>query len=244
VGVSVFVFEERAASEPSGPRGWIEREIRTASKVGRDTPKSSSPRLAQWFDDMRSSFPPIQDAHPDDATGTEYCFYENVIDVIFATSVGEQGVLRAWQLAEKHGLRISFGDEVLPRTAPADEEYHLPGLHGRPPSKPGALPNVCFVVFDPDVTGVAPREARTWALRRLQAGPCSEEPAVLTSNRMRRWMDQYAIRKLDALVSEIRFYDDLVFIRVSRNNSASMVSPIMELSHALNLPFEVFTDID
>lgn len=57
-------------------------------------------------------------------------------------------------------------------------------------------------------------------------------------------MDGFETRKLDALISQMRFSDDLIFIRVSRKNSASMISPIMELSHALDLPFQVYTDID
>jgi hypothetical protein len=236
MGVSVFVFEERVASEGSVPRSWIEREIKRVSKLGQATPELSSPRLQKWLEDMRSSFPLIGDAHSDDANGTDCC-YRNVIDVTFATSVGAQGVFRAWQLAEKHGLRVAFGDDVLPRAAPAEENFHLPGLHGQ-------ASHVCFIVFDPDLERVSPRDARNWARQRLEAGPSDEEPSILRSKRLKRWMDGFETRKLDALISQMRFSDDLIFIRVSRKNSASMISPIMELSHALDLPFQVYTDID
>jgi hypothetical protein len=192
--------------------------------------------LQKWFEDMRNSFPLIGDAHPDDANGTEYCFHRNAIDVTFATSVGEQGVFRAWQLAEKHGLRVAFGDDVLPRVVPVEEDFHLPGLHGQ-------ASDVCFIVFDPDAKRVVPRNARVWARQRLEAGPGDESPSILSSKPLKRWMDQYESRKLDALVSQMRFCDDLIFIRVSRKNSASMISPIMEMSHAFGLPFEVYTDI-
>lgn len=237
MGVSVFIFEERAASKASDPRRWIERETKRVSTVGQDKPELSSRRLQKWLEDMRSSFPLIGDAHPDDANGTEYCFYRNVIDVTFATSVGAQGVFRAWQLAEKHGLRVAFGDDVLPRAAPAEEDFHLPGLHGQ-------ASHVCFIVFDPDLKRVSPRDARNWARRRLEAGLSDEGPSILRSERLKQWMDGYETRKLHALISEMRFCDDVIFIRVSRKYSASMISPIMELSHALDLPFQVYTDID
>ncbi len=237
MGVSVCVFEECDASEASDPRTWIEREIKRASTVGQDKPELPSPRLQKWLEDMRSSFPLIGDAHPDDANGTEYCCYRNVIDVTFATSVGEQGIFRAWQLADKHGLRVAFGGDVLPRAAPAEEDFHLPGLHGQ-------ASHVCFIVFDPDLERTSPRDARAWARQRLEAGPSDERPSILRSKRLKQWMDGYESRKLDGLISQMRFCGDLIFIRVSRKNSASMISPIMELSHALDLPFQVYTDID
>lgn len=217
MGVSVFVFEERAASEASDLRSWIEHEIKKVSKVGQDKSELSSPRLQKWLEDMRSSFPLIGD--PDDASGTEYCCYRNVIDVTFATSVGEQGVFRAWQLAEKHGLRVAFGDDVLPQAAPAEEDFHLPGLHGQ-------ASHVCFIVFDPDLKRVSPRDARAWARQRLEAGPSDARPSILRSKRLKQWMDRYETRKLDALISQMRFCDDLIFIRVSRKNSASMISQL------------------
>jgi hypothetical protein len=118
VGITAFVFDERAALGHADYRDWIRREIETARETAWDEPESSSARLRKWFDEMRSSFPLIGDAHPDDPFGTEYCFFRNVIDVGFASSVGEKGVLQAWRLAEKHGLRLLVGDELLPPTAP------------------------------------------------------------------------------------------------------------------------------
>src|SRR5258708_31382932 len=116
-----------------------------APKDGWDKPESSSHRLRKWFDDMRKAFP--REAHPDYTYGTEYCFYRNVIDVIFASSVGEEGVLEAWRLAEKHGLRLLVGDELLPRAASREKrDFYISVLDG-PKPKPGVSPNFCFVVF-------------------------------------------------------------------------------------------------
>ena len=162
---------------------------------------------------------------------------------IFAGSVGEEGVLQAWRLAEKHGVRLLAGEELLPRTAPKGKrDFHISVLDGIRPT-PGIAPNVCFVVFDPDIAHVAPGKARTWILERLEAEPWSKDQSILTGDRLRRWIDQFAARNLDTLVSEMRFYRDLIFIRVDRKNGSSMISATMELSHKLNLPFEVYMDL-
>jgi hypothetical protein len=148
----------------------------------------------------------IGDAHPDDSFGTEYCFYRNVIDVIFASSVGEQGVVAAWRLAEKHRLRVLVGDELLPRTAPKGEwDFHISVLDGARP-KPGMPSNVCFVVFDPDIAHVSPSKARQWALERLEAESWSKDQSILTGDRLRQWSDRFADRNLSTLISEMRFY--------------------------------------
>jgi hypothetical protein len=193
---------------------------------------------------MRRSFPLIGDAHPDDPYGTEYCFYWNVIDVAFAGSVGEEGVLQAWRFAGKHGLRLMAGDELLPRKAPKGKrDFHISILHGARP-RPGMAPNMCFVVFDPDIAHVAPRKARTWVLEQLEAEPWSKDQSILTGDKLRQWTDLFAARNLDPLVSEMRFYRDLIFIRVDRKYDISLLSPTMELSHKLNLPFQIYVDLE
>lgn len=246
MGIIVYVFDERVASAQADHFDWIKREIDAAPKYTWEKPRSSSPRLRKWFEDMRKSFPLLGDAHPDDSFGTEYCFYRNVIDVGFVSSVGEQGVLQAWRLAEKHGLRVLAGHELLPPAAPTGEEdfhnFHISVLDGAKPA-PGIVPNICFVVFDPDIEHVAPKKARTWVLERLEAGPWSENQSILTSDRLRRWSDQFAIRNLDALIVGTRFYRDLIFIRVDRRNASSMISPVMSLSHQFDLPFKVYADL-
>jgi hypothetical protein len=243
VGIRAFVFDERAALAQADYCDWIVREIKGAPKDNWHKPESSSPRLRKWFDDMRRSFPLIGDADPDDPYGTEYCFYCNVIDVIFAGSVGEEGVLQAWRLAGKHDLRLLVGEELLPRKAPKGKRnFHISVLDGGRPI-PGIAPNMCFVVFDPDIAHVAPGKARTWILERLEAEPWSKDQSILTGDKLRRWIDLFAARNLDPLVSEMRFYRDLIFIRVDRKNDSSMLSPTMELSHKLNLPFEVYVDL-
>jgi hypothetical protein len=118
---------------------------------------------------MRASFPLIGDADPDDPFGTEYCFYWNVIDVTFASSVGEEGVLQAWRFAEKHGLRLMVGDQLPPPTAPkGGQDFQISALGGRTVVPSSMAPDVCFVVFDPDISHVAPRQARTWVLGQLK----------------------------------------------------------------------------
>jgi hypothetical protein len=241
VGIRVFVFDERVALAQADYGEWVASEIRAAPKDGWDKPESSSRRLRKWFDDMRKTFP--READPDDSYGTEYCFYGNVIDVMFASSVGEEGVLEAWRLADKHGLRLLVGDELLPRTAPRGKrDFHISVLDGARP-KPGVVPDVCFVVFDPELAHVTPGNARQRVVEKLEAEPWIKEQSILMGNRLGRWNDQFAARNLDPLISEMRFYRDLIFIRVHRKNGASMISPMMELSHKLGLPLEVYVDM-
>jgi hypothetical protein len=238
VGISVFVFDAALAKEDY--RDWISREIE-ATRNGQDRPRSS--RLRKWFEDMRASFPLIGDAHSDDPFGTEYCFHRNVIDVIFAGSVGEEGVLQSWRLAEKYGLRLMVGDQLLPPTAPKGKrDFQISVLNGRTLEPSSAAPDVCFVVFDPDISHVAPRQARTWVLGRLEAEAWSKDQSVLAGDRLRQWVDEFAARNLGRLVSELRFYRELIFIRVDSKKASSMISPTMELSHKLSLPFEIYVD--
>ena len=175
---------------------------------------------------MRRSFPLIGD-DPDDPYGTEYCFYWNVIDVTFAGSVGEEGGLQAWRLDGKQGIRLLVCEELITRKAPKGERYfHISVVDGGKPSR-GTAPNICFVVFDPDIAHIAPSKARTWILEQLEAEPWSKDQSILTGDKLRRWIDLFATRNLDPLVSEIRFYRDLIFVRVDRKNASSMISPTL-----------------
>ena len=166
MGITVFVFDERAAPGQIDYSDWIWRELESAPKRGWNKPTTASPRLQKWFGDMRKSFPLIGD--PDDSFVTEYCFYKNVIDVVFASSVGEEGITQAWMLADRHGLRLLVGDELLPRAAPEGKrDFHISVLDGARP-KPGVVPNICFVAFDPDIEHVAPKKARASVLERVK----------------------------------------------------------------------------
>jgi hypothetical protein len=244
LGISVFVFDKRVAKAQANYGDWVGSEIAAAPKNGWDKPESSSPRLRKWFGDMSKTFPLIGDTDPDDSYGTEYCFYRNVIDVIFASSIGEEGVRKAWKLAEKHGLRILIGDELLPPAAPRGKrDFHISVLHGPKPDKLGVLPNVCFVVFDPELARVAPSAARQWAFEQVKTAAWSNDQSFLSGNGLRQWNDQLAARNLDSLISELRFYSELNFVRVAQKNSSSMVSPIMELSHKLGLPLQVYVNL-
>lgn len=243
MGITVFVFDKRVAMAQANYGDWVGSEIAAAPKDAWDKSESSSPRLRKWFDDMRRSFPLIRMTDPDDPYGTEYCFYRNVIDVIFASSVGEEGILKAWRLAEKHGLRLLVGDELLPRTAPRGErDFHISVLDGRKPNKPGVSSNFCFVVFDPELAHVSPSKAKQWVLEQIETGTWSKDRSMI-GDRLRQWDDELAARNLDPLISEMRFYRELIFIRVAKKNGSSMVSPIMELSHKFGLPLQVYENL-
>lgn len=241
VGVRIFVFDERAAAAQVDHCEWIARQIKAGSRRRFDSPRSSSSQLHSWFEDMRGRFPLIGEAHPDDARGTEYCFFRNVIDIVFASSVGEEGVLQAWKLAEKHRLRVLADEELLPPKA--EQDFHITMLHGKR-SASGIAPHICFVVFDPDIAHAIPGKTRAWILTRREAELWSKDRSVLTGDRLSKWMDRFTARDMGALISEMRFARDIVFIRVDRRNGASMVGPVMELSHQLNLPFELYENLD
>jgi hypothetical protein len=70
-----------------------------------------------------------------------------------------------------------------------------------------------------------------------------KDPSILMGDRLRQWNDRLAARNLNPLISEMRFYRELIFIRVATKNGSSMVSPIMELSHKLGLPLQVYENI-
>ncbi|KRR23306.1 hypothetical protein CQ14_32300 [Bradyrhizobium lablabi] len=244
MGITVFVFDKRVAKAQADYGDWVGSEIAAAPKNCWDKPESSSPRLRKWFGDMCKTFPLIGETDPDDSYGTEYCFYRNVIDVVFASSIGEEGVRKAWKLAEKHGLRILIGDELLPAAAPRGKQhFHIPVLHGPKPDKPGVSPNICFVVFDPELTRVSPSTARKWALDQVETGAWSNDQSFPLGDRLSEWNDQLAARNLDSLISEMRFYRELIFVRVDQKNASSMVAPIMELSHRLGLPLQIYQNL-
>jgi hypothetical protein len=238
VGIRVFVFDERAALAQADYVEWVESEISAAPKDGWEQPEASSPCLRKWFYDMCKTF--ARDGHLDDPHCTPYCFYQNVIEVEFGSSVEEEGGLEAWRLAEKHGVRLLAGDELLPRTAPkgakAERYFHISVLDGRKPDKPGAS-NVCFVVFDPVLAQVDIGNARKRILELLERQPQTKDPANLLGQRLRQWNDQFAARRLDQSISEMRYYRALIFIRVHRRDSGSLISPIMDLARKVSLPF-------
>ena len=241
MGITVFVFDMRATPADSDYCEWVESQIKAAPKNGWDKPESSSDRLQKWFDDMRKTFP--RDADPNDPYGTEYCFYRNVIDVIFASSPGEKGVTEAWRLAEKHGLRLLVGDELLPRAAPRGKrDFHIAVLDGAKP-KPGVMPSVCFVVFDPEFAHVTPSDARKRIVEKLGTEQWSKEASILMGNPLGRWSDEFAALNPAPLISEVRFYRDLIFVRADKKNSSSLISPMMKLSHKVSLPLEVYVDL-
>jgi hypothetical protein len=60
---------------------------------------------------------------------------------------------------------------------------------------------------------------------------------------LKQWNDQFTARRLDPLVSEMRFYRGLIFIRVDKKKSALMISPMVELSHKLGVTLEVYVDL-
>ena len=70
-----------------------------------------------------------------------------------------------------------------------------------------------------------------------------EQRPVNDRRSVRQWDDELAARNLDPLISEMRFYRELIFIRVAKKNGSSMVSPIMELSHKFGLPLQVYENL-
>jgi hypothetical protein len=193
---------------------------------------------------MQRTFPLLKDAHPDDPHGAEYCFYTNVIDVTFAGSVGEEGVVTAWKIADKYGLRVLVGDELLPRAAPTGERnFHISVLDGRKPSKDGIKPNIAFVVFDPQLTSSSSNDIKQWTLDQLALANWSADSSILGGDLLKQWNGEFTRFGLGSMSIEAKFFREFIFIRIDKKDVSTMVSATMKLSHKLHLPLFFFENL-
>ena len=242
-GYPHFCFDKCAPSTKGDLGLWIEAQISKAPKGSWQKPETSSAVLASWFEEIRQTFSSLKDAEPDDLYGTEYNFYEHVIDAAFAGPVGEEGVVLAWKLADKFGLRIMVGDELLPPSAPAGKRnFHITALDG--PENPKSLhgvTNLCIAVIDPQF---APQgDLKKWVVEQLSDAEGSKDSSTIETNRLRQWNDDFALRSADAKFDDVRFFRALVFARFQQGEMEKIVPVAMELSRKYRLPLLFFENM-
>jgi hypothetical protein len=109
MSVMIVVFDPMVAPKSGDLSAWLQE--RRSSGRGTDpmsftSPETSSELLRGWFRDMAKKYPRAEDADPDDLRGTEYSFFKDHIEVVFAGPVAEDGVKGAIQSAKQHGLGI------------------------------------------------------------------------------------------------------------------------------------------
>lgn len=231
MGISAIVFEERAAPADGELWDWIRAQRATEPHGEWQRPETSSNILKLWFGEMRESFPLIQDADPDDLRGTEYCFYKNFVEIVFAGSVGEEGVVTAWKLACKHGLRMMVGDELLPRSAPEGErQVHITALDGsKARAEATGRRNVCIAILDP---AFAPASGtRQWVLDQLDVEAGSDDPSsIMASDRLKQWNDEFGALELSPVHIETKFFRRFILLRVRPNDLGNVAPAAIELA--------------
>jgi hypothetical protein len=193
--------------------------------------------LNSWFDEMRKTFPPLGEADSDDRRGTNYTFHKNFIWMIFAGSVSEDGVVTAWKLAQKYGLRIAAGDELLPREAPEGERHvWITVLDGR--KNPDVdTPNICIAILDP---AFAPSsDARGWVLKQLNEAATDDASSSL----LRQWDDEFKALDVSNLVIETRHFQGFILLRFRPKDVHRISRAALKLCKRLYLGLAFFENL-
>jgi hypothetical protein len=226
MGITVVVFEEQLAPTDRDLWAWIRAERAAEPKGAWQRPETSSNVLSSWVSEMRATFPPLADAVPDDLHGTDYSFYKHFIYIVFAGPVGEEGVVTAWKLAHRHGLRVLVGDELLPPAAPEGErQIHITALDGdKVRTRPAGARNVCIAILDPAFAPAA--GARQWILDQLDIENGSDDPSLaMTSSRLKQWHDDFSALHLSCVLPETRFFEKFILLRLHHPKDLDQVAP-------------------
>jgi len=243
MGISTVVFDERVAPADGEVWDWI-RAQREAAPVGAwQRPETSLGILNSWFREMRESFPLIQDADPDDLHGTEYCFYQNFVEVVFAGPVGEEGVITAWKLAYKHGLRILVGDELLPRVpSEGEKRIHISVLDGsKTRAEATGRRNACIGILDPAFAPAG--DAKQWVLDQLDVEAGSDDPSIVGSDRLKRWKDEFRALDLSHIPRETKFFREFILLRIRPKDLNTVIPELIELGKRLRVGLALFENL-
>jgi len=243
MGIRCFIFDEGATSLDGDYATWIRSQISAAPKGSWQRPEALSSALNNWFGEICREFPLLKDADPDDPHGSEYCFYPSVIDVIFAGSVGEEGVVTAWKLAAKYGLRIVVGDELLPAVAPTGERTtHISVLDGRKCSRKSDFgPNVCIVVLDTKFVPFG--DKKQWVLEQLEMADWDVSASILETGPLKQWNDEFMLLGLESISLEMKFFRTFIFSRFKAKDIERVVPKAMMLSRKFHLPILFFENL-
>jgi hypothetical protein len=239
VGVSAVVIEEQFASSKGDLRGWIRSSRATAANDDWRKPDTSSDALNRWFVEMTKEFPPIEEADVEDLKGSEYAFYQHFIEIQFAGPVAEHGVVSAWKLAQKHGLRLLVGDELLPKLAPDGErQTHITALDGRQTAlKAGMKQEIGIAIVDP---AFAPLSAtQVWVREQLHAQSTDDVSLADLSPPLRRWHDAFA----DSIPARKQYLRSLVLLSFPPSELDKIAPLAIEAAQKLQLGLVFFEDL-
>jgi len=242
MGIGVFVFEEDAAPARGDLPAWISAQLADESKAERPGLGMPSKALNFWFTEMRETFPTLSDADPGDLRGTDYSFRKHFVYMEFAGPIGEEGIIAAWSLAEKYGLRILVGDELLPRSAPKGErKIHISVLDGRKsPSQSDGTRNTNIAVVDPAF--VSAYGMRQWVLDQLalKEGRNTLQP-TLPSESLRQWSDEFIALDLNGV--QILCFEKFILLRFPATDFDRINKAALELATRLHLGLLAFDDL-
>src|SRR5262249_17756046 len=234
-------FEERPAPIDGDLGPWLAAQRSAQPKGESAKPETSSNVLNAWFREMREKFPPLANADPDDLRGTDYTFYKHFIYVVFAGPVSEEGVIAAWKLADKYGLRMSVGDELLPPSAPKGERHiHITALDGRKTCGQSTVaPNVCIAILDP---AFAPASGtKRWVLDQLEDG--SGDTPLIASGRLKQWIDEFKALNLSDAYMETKLFQKLIVLGFHPRDLGKVAPAAMDLAIKLRVRLLFFENM-
>jgi hypothetical protein len=245
MGIGVVVFEERSAPIDGDLIAWIRAQRKAELEGEWQSTETSSIVLNSWFNEMRETFPSLPDADPDNSRGTDYNFYKHFVQMDIAGSVGEEGVITAWKLADKYGLRILVGGELLPRSAPQGERrVHITVLDGgRVGTQSTGGPIVSIVILDP---AYAPFLATNqWVRNQLDVEEGSDDrSSIIASDPLKQWNDEFTTLHLGCVHIGMRFFRKFTLLRTRPKDLHSVAPAAIELATKLHLGLLFFEDLD
>jgi len=233
MGITAVVFEEGSAPADVDIWAWITAQRKAHSHGQWLRPDRRSIVLNLWFRDMQKTFPLLADADPDDSHGTEYSFYEHFVYIVFAGSVGDEGVVTAWKLADKYELRMLVGDEFLPRTAPEGERsFHITALDGSKAQSTGTR-NVCIAILDPSAPASG---VQKWVFDHVNIDKGSDDPSsIKTSGNLKQWNDAFRTLDLGCVHLEAEFFQKITLVRTRSNDLHKVAPAAIELAKKFRL---------
>jgi len=245
MGVTAVVFEEGPAPTDGDLWDWISAQRAAESKGEWRRPETSSNVLNLWFSDMRETFPSLPDAHPDDVRGTDYTFYKHFVYIDFAGPVSEEGVVTAWKLAHKHGLRILVGDELLPRSAPEGKrQLRITALDGSEVRAHSTIArNLSIAILDP--TFAPASGTKKWVLDQLEMEWGGDNlPSIIGSSLLKQWNNEFGMLNVSCAYLEKEFFKNVVLLHFHPKDLDKIAPAVIELAKRLRLGLLFFENLE
>ena len=237
MSVTVVVFEVSAAPKNGDFKTWLRSRLEAESKSDWHDPKASSHSLNSWFREMRESFPVIVEADPDDPRGTEYSFYKHFVRIDLAGSVAEEGVVTAWKIASKLGLRVLAGGDLLPTVAPKGKrKSHIAALDGvKAVNRPVTEARVGIAIVDPESAPMF--NTKDWIYDQLYAERETSDPSILTSDRLRQWNGEFG----ELGLARPRLFKNFILLYVDPSDLDRVAPTVIKLAKRLRLGVSILS---